>query len=345
MTPNWQTTFKDFPEIPPKKRWQDNSLISLEQEIALKYIKQQNISSEEEENFKEILQFYKLLDQKLQDFDYSLLSDIERKSFKGYILYAFNYLPTVSNMLTIFSTYRMVLNESVLGKNERITNIKYLKNPTLEIVQKIGRYNRANSTDTTVFYSSESIDTNLKELRPPLNKRVTVGIWRPKTDRKFLSYAISHGKEAIKNNAGAAKATQAFEQIKPYNSPLFIEYIENYLNLLGREFSKTVSHHLEYLTSSILSEQILHGKESDASENFECIIYPSVGNNFKTDNIAMRVDIFENNFYLEKVIEFEIKEAFYDDPSLAEQADEITLADIIKVAITTEIDKDGNISW
>lgn len=345
MTPNWQTTFKDFPEIPLKKRWKKNSLMSIEQEIALKYVKQEPVSQDEEDTFKEILEFYKVLDQKLKDFDYTSLSESERELFKGYIQYAFNYLPTVSNNLAIFTTYRMVMNESVLGKNERITNIKYLKHPPFEIIQKIGRYNRANSTKTNVFYSSESIDTNLKELKPPLNKRVTVGVWRPKTNRKFRAYAISHGKEAIINNVGAAKATQAFEEIKPYNSPFFIEYVENFLNLLGREFSKSVLNHLEYLTSSILAEQILHGKKNDDSESFECIIYPSVGNNFKTDNIAMRTDVFENNFYLEKIIEFEITEAFYDEPSVADEANEITLADVTNVSITTKIDKDGNIQW
>ncbi|MFM9827103.1 hypothetical protein [Flavobacterium sp.] len=343
MKHNWQQTFKDFPEIPPEKRWQENSLMSTEQEIAMKFLNQQHVSKKEEGTFKKILQFYKVLNEKLQSLDYTSLSDVERELFKGYILYAFNYLPIISNNLTIFTTYRMVINESVLDKNERITNSKYLKHPTLEIVQEIRLYNRANSTNTTVFYSSESIDTNLKELRPPLNKLITIGVWRPKSNRKFLSYAISHGKEAIKNNAGVAKATKAFEELKPYNSPLFIEYIENYFNLLGREFSKTVSHNSEYLMSSTFSELILHGKGSDT--NFECIIYPSVGNNFKTDNIAMRIDVFENDFYLEKVIEFEITEAFYDDPSIADEADEITLADVTKVSITTEIDKDGNIKW
>jgi hypothetical protein len=274
-----------------------------------------------------------------------MLSEIDRELFKDYIIYAFNYLPSVSNDLAIHSTYRMVLNEAVLGKNERITNSKYLKQPSLEIIQKIGRYNRANSTKTNIFYSSESIDTNLKELKPPLNKRVTVGVWRPKNNRKFHSYAISHGAEAIKNNVGVAKATKAFEEIKPFNSPLFIEYIENYFNLLGREFSKSVLNHLEYLTSSILAEQILYGRKINSAENFECIIYPSVGNNFKTDNIAMRVDIFENNFYLQKVIEFEIIEAFYDEPSVAHESDEITLADINKVSVSRTIDSDGNIQW
>lgn len=343
MKPSWQQTFKDFPEIPLKKRWQKNSLISPEQEIAMKFVNQETVSKEEEETFKELLEFYKTLNERLKSLDYSSLSDVERLLFKGYILYAFNYLPIVSNNLTIFSTYRMVINDSVLGKNERITNAKCLKHPTLEIVKKIGRYNRANSINTNVFYSSESIDTNLKELKPPLNKLITIGVWRPKNNRKFLSYAISHGKEAIKNNLGAAKATKAFEEIKTYNSPLFIEYIENYFNLLGREFSKSVSHHSEYLMSSTFSELILHGKGSNT--DFECIIYPSVGNNFKTDNIAMRTDVFENNFYLEKVIEFEVKEAFYDDPSIADEADEITLADVTKVSIATEIDKDGNINW
>lgn len=126
-------------------------MTSLEQEIALKYVKQEPVSQDEEDTFKEILEFYKVLDQKLKDFDYTSLSESERELFKGYILYAFNYLPTVSNNLAIFTTYRMVINESVLGKNERINNIKYLKHPPFEIIQKIGRYNRANSTKTNVF--------------------------------------------------------------------------------------------------------------------------------------------------------------------------------------------------
>jgi len=348
-SPNWQTNFRDLPTIPEHKRWTGKSNMTVEQIISFKLLNRQTITNEEENIFKSLTTFYSELNEKLKTLDYTSFTEEDFENFKNYIFYAFNYVALITNNLTIFSTYRLVVNEWVTKNNEPITNVKYLKYPSLDIVKQVNKFNRANTPNTTVFYSAENIDTALKETKPPLNKLVTVGVWKPKNQGKqFISYPISHSEIAEQVNEGVAKATKAFEDHGNFNSSLFLNYMRYYFQLLGREFTKKVNHHFEYYISSLFSERILTDhKEQNGGNNFhyDCIIYPSVGNGYKTDNVAIRPKVIDNDFYLEKIIEFEVKEAFYDKEYVLSHPENVTLAKIKNGRITNKIDKEGNITW
>lgn len=206
--PNWQTNFRDLPTIPEHKRWIENERLTIEQTISLKLLSGQAISNEEEEIFKSLVNFYSELNEKLKTLDYTNFTEEDFQNFKDYIFYAFNYIALITNKLTIFQTYRLVVNEWVLKSNEPITNTSLLKYPSLDIVKQINKFNRANTPNKNVFYSAENIDTALKETRPPLNKLVTIGVWKPKVPtKKFISYPISHSEVAEQVNEGVAKAT------------------------------------------------------------------------------------------------------------------------------------------
>jgi len=347
--PNWQTNFRDLPTIPEHKRWTGNGNLTVEQIISFKLLSKQTITNEEEAIFKSLATFYSELNNKLKTLDYASFVDNDFDNFKNYIFYAFNYIALIANNLTIFQTYRLVVNEWVTNKNEPITNINYLKHPSLDIVKQINKFNRANTPNFNVFYSAENIDTALKETKPPLNKLVTVGVWKPKNPkRQFISYPISHSEVAEQVNEGVAKATKAFEDHGNFNSSLFLNYMRYYFQVLGQEFTKQVNHHFEYYISSLFSERILTDhKEQNGGEsfNYDCIIYPSVGNGFKTNNVAIRPTVLDNDFYLEKVIEFEIEEAFYDKSYVLSHPENITLAKIKNGRVTNKIDQDGNIKW
>ena len=272
------------------------------------------------------------------------------KDFKNYIFYAFNYQPLIAKDLTIYSTYRLVVNEHVSKKNESIADIRFLKYPPLEVVRNINKYNRANTPDTTIFYSAGSIDTALKEIKPPLDKLVTVGVWKPRNmDKKLISYPISHSDKAAQVNEGVRAATNAFEDAGRNISTLFTNYMRNYLKLLGHEYSKRVDHHYEYLISAMFSERIfLDHQEINDNNNFkfDCILYPSVGDSYLTDNVAILPATLDSDFYLSKVIEFEIIESYYDSKSTNNQAETITLAKIRNLKEAMAIDNDGGqIRW
>ncbi len=255
-------------------------------------------------------------------------------------------MPFISNALKVFQTYRLVINETVLGKNERITNATFLKHPSIDIVKRINKFNRANTPKTNMFYGSETIDTALKEIKPPLNKLVTIGVWKPKTERKFISYPISHSEIAINVNLGVKKATTAFEEHVDYNHKLFIDYLRHYLKILGKEFTKEVRHHYEYLISSLFAERIFRDREHIGDEfKFDCIIYPSVGNDFETSNLAILPSVIDSDFYLDKVLEFEIEESYYNNKAISIRPEQISLAKIKNLVITDNIDPMGNIQW
>lgn len=337
----WQTNFRNLPEIPIYKKWIPNVENTREQSIADKLLNGQILIEEEIHIFLELTNFYTELYNQLSILDYSTFNEEDLENFQNYIFYAFNYTAIITNDLEISQTYRLGINEFVTGNNERITDIKFLKYPDLNKVRKSGKYNRANTPNTNVFYSTDTIDTALKELRPPLNKLVTIGVWKPKEKKKFRSYPIFHSNKANANNEGAKKAMEAFENNLKYAPPLLINYLQNYFKLLGREYSKKINNHYEYIISALFSEDILLNNDL----NIDCIIYPSVGNDHVSDNLALRPSVLNNDFYLKKVIEFEIEESYYDNKYNVGDSEKITLAKIKNMSWTENISNNGKINW
>jgi len=346
VSPNWQTNFRDLPTIPEYKRWLGKDSLTIEQITSFKLLNKQPISSEEEKIFTELSTFYSELNEKLTTLDYTTFSETDFENFRNYILYAFNYTALITNQLTMSYCYRLVVNEWVTGKNERIKDIDFIKYPSLEVVRKVNKFNRANTPNSNVFYATENIDTALKEVRPPLNKLVTVGVWKSKVAKVLVSYPISHSETAEQVNERVAKTTKAFEGKGNFNSSLFQNYMRYYFKLLGREFTKQVGHHYEYFISALFSERIFENhQDPNASFRYDCIIYPSVGNGYKADNIAIRPAILDSNFFLEKVIEFEVETEFYDKPYVRAHSEKITLAKIRNGHMTNKFDKEGVILW
>jgi hypothetical protein len=248
-----------------------------------------------------------------------------------------------------------VVNESVTGKNERITSIDDLKYPSKAVVQKINRNNRANTPTSNMFYSAQNIDAALKEVRPPVNKLVTVGVWKPRINKKFAAFPISHSEKAAQVNDGVAKATNSLESYEYYSSPLILKFMRYYFTALGSEYSKPVNHnnHNEYLISALFSERLFEKYQIQVGSNlvdfqYDCIIYPSVGFKYQTDNLAIRPDVLDNDFKLVKVIEFEVETEFYDNENtyVLKHPELITLAKVKNYCTTDLIDNmEGVIYW
>ncbi|MES2650547.1 MAG: RES domain-containing protein [Bacteroidota bacterium] len=340
------TNFKQLPAIPEPKLYNVDDGITLEQKISHKLLTGKYVSAEERQVFKDLTFFYRELEVQLALLDYSSFTPQDIKDFKNYTSYAFNYTALLTNELTIYKAYRLVVNESVSGSNESITESRYLTYPDLELVKKFGRYNRGNTCNTTVLYTAESIDTALKEIRPMEGKRVTVGVWRPKSKQTFTCYPIVHNEDAVAANDDIAMASRSIKILEQLYDPLFVEFMNYYLKLLSNEYSKPIKHHLEYIISAIFSERIFLSDNGHPDFAFDCILYPSVGNDLKTRNIVFKPSVIDDSFILDKAIEFIVSESFYDQPSAHNANPEhISLANVTHYRETSEISNEGKIRW
>jgi hypothetical protein len=340
--------FKNLPIIPYHKCYNGNN-VTKEQIILRKFETHQEVSLEERMTIEELGEFYEELNKQLAVLDYKSLNGRDLQDFKNWILYVFNTYSIISNQATIMGDlFRLVVNERVTGENKTINNIRFLTYPALEVVKKNAKFNRASTDNSTLLYLTTTIDTALKEIHPPLNKLVTVGVWAPKGRRTFTQFPIEHSTEAAKVNSDVANGIQALNEFNKQNDPLLSHYMKNYFDLLSREYSKSVApeNHYEYMLSAILSEKIFEIEAGNHDFNFDFISYPSVGNSFITKNLAIKPTVADNEFKIIQVKEFEIEEAYYEKTAIESLSTEcISVAKIRNYRETFDIADDGRINW
>ncbi|WP_429391683.1 hypothetical protein [Mucilaginibacter lappiensis] len=339
--------FKHLPAIPEHKQYGEQYASTNEQRLTYKLFRNEPLEAGEMEIIASLDAFYQELNKGLASLDYSAFSLQDFLDFRNYIHFAFNFHFFITNELEVtYELYRLVVNESVLLHDVSITNQRSLTYPPLAVLQRIGKYNRASTKDSTLLYLTESVDTALKELRPPEGKLVTVGIWRPRERRKFVSYPIEHNVEAAAVNSEVAQGRFAVTALSQHQHPLGARYMNNYFALLAREFSKPVSHHYEYLLSALLSENIFDLEDPNPDFDYECIVYPSVGNRFKTRNLAVKPAIADKEFQLVGAIEFRVEQGLYDrEPLLTGNPASISVATITSYRETRNVNKSGDILW
>lgn len=345
--PNWKTSFRDFPPIPKPKQWVDNT--TKEQIITQKLISGESISEKEEQTLKICINYYNTILPRFKTLDYNTLGNDEQKELITFIDYVFNYVTLQSNDLYVSKIYRLVINESVLGKKERIREQKYLSYPPLDIVKKLAKYNRANTPDYNLFYATDSIDNVLLEIKPEKDTLVSIGVWIPKTGDEvtLTSFPVSHNPYLYRVNPHAVRGFFALEELKKkQKNPLLSDFMKAMFTFISEEFAKPVNDHLEYLISSRFADKILN-REPDPNEhfNFNCIIYPSVGNLYQVDNVAIKPELIDDKFKLEKVIEFEITETHYNETPPRNSQEEITMVNLKNKEETDWIENDGYIVW
>lgn len=345
--PNWQNKFKNLPEIPNAKKWDHNSHDTLEQRITKKIYTEGLVTNEDEKILAELKDFYETLLTELPKINFGEFTNVEIEEFKNYIFYAFNYVIIISNEIKIFKSFRLIVNEWVTGNNESINHTDFLKYPPIEIVKKSGKYNRANTPNTNVLYTTENINTALLEIKPPLNKKLTVGIWKQKDLTKTLiSYPLSHSDEAIDHSVSLSNSTFAYEEIAKKNNQKLFDIWRYFLNFLGREFTKPIKNNLDYLISSNIAERILNVRnDPNPSFNMDLIVYPSVGNKYKTQNYAIHPDSVNEKFELESLLEFEIEEEHYDYEHQFDDPFLVTVAKAVNFKNPKSILQDGTILW
>jgi len=341
----WVNEFKDLPVIPECKRWILGGKTTLEQQILFKLLNGQPITKDEERLFNESIEFYSTVTLQLSNTKLQSFTEEERFEYFGYVNYVFSHLMLLSNNVTCWNICRVVKNKSVLGEEKSIPHVSLLSYPSKEIVKRIGQYNRANSPDYNVFYGAQTVNAALLETKPAIGDLITVSVWgNTNPEMEILSYPINHGKEAIMINADVRKGYTAFQAIKKKNHPLLMKMMEIIFDFLGEEFSKQAHHHLDYFFSAFYSQRIFENVDIP-DWNYEAIIYPSVQNKFKYENLAIKPEVFDKRFRIRKIMEMVVDESYYDL--------DLPLSDLLSISYIkpryirepSKLNADNSIEW
>ena len=341
VTPLWINRFRGLPNIPKEKLFNHKGHTT-EQEIFFKLLHKKPVTVDEVETYKKVLDFYRTIIPLLQGVDFSTFNKSDFIKFKGYVNYIFNFEYVIWHQVKVFNTVRVVNNESVLGKRETITNKSFLKYPPLDVVKRIGKYNRASNDRTTLFYSTDSINSALMEIKPKKGDLITIGLWENMAaDKNLTLFPINFGKEARRINEHSMKGYEAFLDIKGNNHELLGDFLEILFDFLGEEYSKPVSDHIKYYFSAYFTGKVLRNKEIP----FDGVIYPSVQNQFKYENIAIKPESHER-FELALAIEMEVEDTDYT--KIVDKFDMLDIHYILpkNMKATEKIDNiSGHITW
>lgn len=338
---NWKESYPNLPTIPLPKRWLENGIAGTateEQIISHKLHFKEPISGNEEKELLECIRFYNELADSLKRFDFTSVKDDKLEEFINYFDYAYNYLWLHSNQIELFETYRLVNNSDRKSKEF----VHQLGHPSLDIAKKKNALNRASSSKSTVFYSSETVDLAFKELKPSIGKIVTLGVWIPKGNRKLLAYPIMGNPSVQLKNENSRTAGYAFSELKNRFHPLFGLFMDGYFNILNYEFSKPIKNKQEYLISSLFSERIFEEREKNWT--YDCIVYPSVGGEYTLSNFAIKPSVVDSRLQLIKAFEFEIGETFYDKKASTNKPRELSVANV-KIRRESKSIIGGRIEW
>jgi len=280
------------PDLPPSKIYKEK--MTPEQLVTFKLVHKEKISSEEEDVLKEAIQFYRQVYPYFKSINLSEITDEEAMELLAYLKKVFNAIIYVQNKVRFENTYRVsIASENFLEKG-KVRLVKYLREPTLEINKARGVYGRANSPDSTVFYSTENPVVALIETKPKIGDRLIIGHWKHNFDEPFLMYPITNSKEV--RNELLDKATKAFQDQMQYNHPLLAEILDLYFEFVSSEFVKESEiknpRKYEYLFSSYFADSVL--KKHKPSEQvlepigqYDAIIYPSIADKYRTKNLAI----------------------------------------------------------
>jgi hypothetical protein len=205
-------------------------------------------------------------------------------------LFAFGFLKIVP------SVQRLTINKSLPDNdNSTITEIKFLKNPPPESVTK---YNRANLKNQSVLYATFLLPTALNENNPDLGDLVTFSYWELKKENNplivypvFDFYKTKNMQLKQEFTKGIKNYPEDLKNVVILDNCLVASYFSKYVEK-GKEINYTFSAHLaDKIFNKIYNGQI------------EAIIYPSVKDVTRTDNIAIKPDVFNAKYKLVEVRE------------------------------------------
>ena len=314
LSPKEQVLHKSLSEIKEEVFKIKNDEMTIEQIILFKLMFNERLSNIETQIFEDALIFYKKTLPQLKKINLSKISDKEVDKLKKYLDIIFNYGIYASNDLHFDFTFRVLIVKEEFTEKGKVRTPKFLTHPTLDLVKKWKVYNRANSFDSIVFYSSSYENVAIRETKPKKGDFIIISVWRNISGKPFNSYPISNSKV---NNFGSVKAAKGLEKLTNTYHPLLKKFLNVHIDFLSSEYVKDIDikskNKYEYFFSAYFSDKILvpFEKKGDMN-NFDCIIYPSIAWKHKHDNIAVAPQSVITKLKIVKATEYKVLETYYE---------------------------------
>jgi hypothetical protein len=185
------------------------------------------------------------------------------------------------------------------NNNQRIIETKWLGCKPSDAVTE---YGRMNFIGQSILYGTFAIPTAINELKPQIGDKVTVSEWTLiEPEKEMIVYPIFW---KMASNAGFYQIINQYNTvISMYDKPVK-ELIDAQVEFIANVMSKRINHNNLYVITSSIANRIFF---SERKEEIEAIIYPSVQDKTRIDNIAIKPDSFREKYKLNSVKEYQIK--------------------------------------
>jgi hypothetical protein len=203
---------------------------------------------------------------------------------------------------------RITINKYLSGgENKRIEKISFLKYPPSDKVKKYGRSNLINQS--VLYATLNNPITALSEMKPKVGDIITLSKWKLKDDAMTNVCPIFHvtSKDNVIHNSISLEFKIDYQNaLRQEHSKEIAEQIDELQKFIAECFAKDVNYEdrYDYFLSAYFANKILYEFENGF---IDAIIYPSVQQSLTFSNIAIKPDVFDKNYYLSEVTEFEIE--------------------------------------
>lgn len=230
------------------------------------------------------------------------INEYSINSIEYFLKNEFSYLTNLTFKKQIDRFQRVTVNSRICNGNQqrlyKIDQLIYHPNGAKE-------YGRANIIGDKILYGTDDIPTALKEARVKENDLVTISNWKLKTNHSLCITPI------FKNFPTKSDVISIdffdlhrlyWETINKLFNPEERAIADKFVQFLTDCFTKDVdeNNHFDYFLSSFYANRLFNFLDNGS---IEAILYPSMRNDLITTNIAIKHDVFNNNYELENIEE------------------------------------------
>lgn len=223
-------------------------------------------------------------------------------SIEDFLINEFSYLTNLTFKKQIDRFQRVTVNSRICnGNQQRLYKIDQLIYPP----NGAKKYGRANIIGDKILYGTDDIPTALMEARVKENDLVTISNWKLKTNHSLCITPIFKNfpiRSDVINIDFFDLHRLYWDTINKLFNPEERVIVDKFVQFLADCFTKEVDEndHFDYFLSSFYANRLFNFLDNGL---IEAILYPSMRNDLITTNIAMKHNVFDNNYELEKVEE------------------------------------------
>jgi len=185
------------------------------------------------------------------------------------------------------------------NNNQRIIETKWLG---CKLSDAVKEYGRMNFIGQSILYGTFAIPTAINELKPQIGDIVTISEWSLiEPEKEMIVYPIFW---KMAKNAGFFQIVNQYNSLTSrYDKPVK-ELIDAQVEFIAEIMSKRINHNNLYVITSSIANKIFF---NERKEEIEAIIYPSVQDKTRIDNIAIKPNSFWTKYKLNSVKEYQIE--------------------------------------